>query len=177
MEMVEGWYALQLRAKWESKVALALVAKGYDVLYPTYRSAVTRGRTSVMLERPLFPSYVFCHLRDGASGKIVTTPGVIRIVGSGRWPTPIPDSEISAIHKSIAADLPRFPCKFIPTGSRVRIENGPLAGAEGALVGESNSRNLIISINLLQRSVAVRVGVETAITAVGTYPFRESKAG
>lgn len=152
-----AWFAVQVRSRLEKAVSIALRYKGYDEFLPTYRSHKNlRGRTEE-IERPLFPGYVFCRIKSNATGLVITTPGVIKIVGSGGSPTAIESAEIEAL-QLIGKTLARSrPCRFLKVGQIVRINNGPLIGLIGLLVEVRNVRRLVVSIDLLERSVAVEI--------------------
>jgi transcription antitermination factor NusG len=91
---------------------------------------------------------------------ILTTPGVIRIVGVGKIPVPIEDSEINALQRITKAGLALRPCDYLRVGNRVRVEEGPLKGVEGILLKKKNEQRLVVSVTLLQRSVAVEFNSE-----------------
>ncbi len=152
------WYALQVKQRYEKITAAVLRNKGYREFLPTYR---TRRRWSDRLaevEFPLFPGYVFCHFDiNDRHAPIVTTPGVVRIVGVGRIPAPVADDEIGAIHQVIESGLAAEPCRFLQAGARVRVEYGALAGVEGIFLEAKKHQRLVISVTLLQRSIAVEI--------------------
>lgn len=89
--------------------------------------------------------------------KIVTAPGVIRIVGDGVGPLAIPAHEIEAIQRIVATNLATEPWPIPQIGQRVRIEFGPLRGIEGVMLLAKNEQRLVVSITLLQRAVAVEI--------------------
>jgi transcription antitermination factor NusG len=146
MSILRLWYALQIRCRYERVVAGSLTVKGYDVFLPTYTDP--KG-----VERVLFGGYLFCRIGESVTGKIVTTTHVLRIVG-GHKPVPVDDLEIQNLMQTVKPQVRCQPYRYLPIGSRVRIENGPLAGVEGILASEGNSKRLIVSIHLLRRSVA-----------------------
>ena len=88
---------------------------------------------------------------------ILSIPGVVHVVGVGRTPIPIDESEIAAIQAAVKSGLPRQPWPFLEIGHRVRIEYGPLSGMQGILLGFRGHQRLVLSVTLLQRSVAVQV--------------------
>jgi len=93
---------------------------------------------------------------------ILTTPGVTSIVGAGKTPVPVDDEEIEAIRAILRSGLAALPWPFLCVGSRVYIERGPLAGVEGIITNMDKVYRLIVSISLLQRSVAVEIDREWA---------------
>jgi transcription antitermination factor NusG len=112
-------------------------------------------------ELPVFAGYVFCQFDPLRRLPIITTPGVLHIVGLGKTPLPVENSEIQALQHITRAGLALQACDYLKVGNRVRIEEGPLKGVEGILIDKRNSRRLVVSVTLLKRSVAVEVGCES----------------
>jgi transcription antitermination factor NusG len=109
-----------------------------------------------LVEMPLFPGYVFCRFDPKTRLPILKIPTVMSVAGMGRTPEPIPDSEISALQTVCKSGVSAVPCPYLTAGAKVRILEGPLAGLEGILVEDKETR-LILSVTLLQRSVSVEV--------------------
>jgi transcription termination/antitermination protein NusG len=150
------WFAVQVWAGREQLCARHLQSRNYEVFLPSRperRRWSDRVRT---VEQPLFPGYVFCRAESTVTGRIVTTPGAIRILGSP-YPAPVPVHEIEAIRRVVAAGLFTEPWQFVQTGQRVRIAQGPLRDTEGIVVTVKNRHRLIVSIDVLRRSVAVEI--------------------
>jgi transcription antitermination factor NusG len=99
---------------------------------------------------------VFCRLDVTKRLPVLTVPGIVGIVSSGRTPLPIDEREISSLRLVMESELPVGPCSYLKIDDRVRVTSGPLSGAEG-YVTHSDSDRLIVSITLLQRSVSVEV--------------------
>ena len=153
----EFWFALQVRRRWEKSTASLLEGKGYRTLLPTYESRLCRsGRTKDVVS-PLFPGYVFCSFDVLKRLPILITPGVISIVGRGRVPAPLEIHEISAIKTLVSSRAPAEPWPYLEVGQRVRIDNGALCGMEGILIAFKGTQRIVISVSLLQRSVALEV--------------------
>jgi transcription antitermination factor NusG len=107
---------------------------------------------------PLFPGYLFCRFNSqDRLLPILTTPGVMSIVGIGKTPVPISDEEIDSIKAVIRSGLHSQPAMFLCTGSNVVLERGPLSGLEGIVVGLAGNCHLIVSVTLLQRSISVQI--------------------
>jgi transcription antitermination factor NusG len=153
-----SWYALQVRYQHEHFVATVLKGKGYHHFLPTWRRRRRWCDRIVETDSPLFPGYVFCHF-DAHDRRvpIVTTPGVVRIVGAPNGPLPVDDAEIAAIQRVVASGAAAGPWPFVKVGERIRIQRGALAGIEGILVEVKNRRRLIVSVTLLQRSIHVDI--------------------
>ena len=151
------WFALQVRPKYERLVASALLFKGYESFLPLCRRRSRWSDRIKEIELPLFPGYMFCRFEVNKRLPILVTPGVQRIVGIGKAPHPVDDSEIAALQAIVISGLRAEPWPYIQIGQRVRIERGSLAGVEGILTGVRGPARLVVSVNLLQRSVAVEI--------------------
>ncbi len=153
-----NWYALQVRHNHEKSVTATLRNKGYEPFLPSYRARHRWSDRTVEIDSPLFPGYVFCRFDPSARRvPIVSTPGVIRIVGGPGGPIAVDEQEIAAVRTVVASGIASRPWPFLKTGQTVRIRHGVLAGIEGALVEVKNQQRLIISITLLQRSIQVDI--------------------
>jgi transcription antitermination factor NusG len=159
------WYAVHTRAKHEKAVAAQLAFKGYEVFMPTRRVRKRWSDRMQEIEAPLFEGYTFCRLDLSLAGRIVTTPGVIRILGIGNKPLAIDDAEIAAIQRVAASGCEVAPVPYLEVGQRVRIEAGSLAGVEGILQSVRGANRLVVSVSLLQRSVAVEIDAEMVAAA------------
>jgi transcription termination/antitermination protein NusG len=151
------WYALQVRQRTEKLTAQLLDQKGYGPFLPTY---VVKRRWSDrvrIVDQPLFPGYLFCKLDPRVRMPLLTTPGVISIVGAGHHPIAIPDGEIDAVRRITNSAAAVEPWPYLKSGEKVTISDGPLRGVQGILASVKSCCKVIVSINLLQRSVAVEV--------------------
>jgi transcriptional antiterminator NusG len=154
-----NWFALQVRARWESSTATQLSGKGYPVLLPTRRTK-NRNRTSTRTNPPLFPGYIFCEFDALNRLPILVTPGVIAVVSSGRVPMPVSDAEIAAIQTIISSGASAEPWPFLEVGNKVRFESGALRGLTGILIHVKGNHRIVVSVSLLRRSVAVEIDRE-----------------
>jgi transcription antitermination factor NusG len=159
----ESWYALRIRTRSEKLSCAVLEAKGYQVFLPTYTRHHRQVNRRIEQEQALFPGYLFCRLVPNATGKMVTSPGVICVVGFGGHPVPVSDSELESVRVMMSTGMATQPWRYIPAGTQVRVQSGPLEGAQGLLVSGSDSRRLIVSITILQRSVAVVLSDDTIL--------------
>lgn len=152
-----AWFAVQTKPKHEKSVSRFLEGKGYEQLLPLYQSwHRSSGRLQGVL-LPLFKGYTFCHFDPLHRLPILMTPGVSGIIGRGRAPEPIPTEEITRIRESCASGLQIMPWPYLERGDLVRVECGPLQGVEGFFVHEKNTSRLVVSVQILRRSVAVEV--------------------
>ena len=153
-----SWYAVQVSARQELVIASQLRLKGYEEFVPAGRGRRTWGSRVKQVSLPLFPGYVFCRLNlEERLLPLFTTPGVVRILGAGRVPIPIDDSEIHSLKTAVESGADLQPYPSIALGARVFITEGPLSGCVGVVVNLKKTWRLIVSITLLQRSVAVEI--------------------
>jgi transcription antitermination factor NusG len=126
-------------------------------LLPLYKSVRKWSDRVKELEQPLFPGYLFCKFDFQERRPIVTTPGVLQIVGYGRTAIPVSDHEIQALQLAVSSGIPRQPWPYLEVGQRVRVIYGTLTGLEGILVNIKGNHRVVLSVALLQRSVAMEV--------------------
>jgi transcription termination/antitermination protein NusG len=157
MILNESWYALHVRPRAERMVSQMLGDKGYEPFLPTYVSRRRWSDRVKELDMPLFPGYLFCRVTPSSAGRIVTTQGVIRIVGAPGAPMPVDDDEIDALRTVVESRLHLEPWPYLRVGQRVRIDAGPLCGLHGVLIRISDQQRFVVSVSLLQRSVSVEV--------------------
>jgi transcription antitermination factor NusG len=134
--------------------------KGYETFLPLYQKRRRYSSRVKDSQLPLFPGYVFCRFNPLTRLPILTTPGVIQLVGSGRTAIPIDDREIISLQTALNIQVSTEPLPFLLKGQKVRITGGPLAGVEGIVLGIKQCLRLVLSITLLQRSVLVEVDRE-----------------
>ena len=167
------WFALWTQSHCEQLVCDQLRAKGFEAFLPTMRQWSRRAGVRRLIPVPMFPSYLFVHhaIEKRSYIDIVNTRGVVRILGE-RWDrlAPIEDSEIDGIQRLERSDLALLPYPYLREGQRVRIVEGALSGVEGILVRNKTSRGLLVlSVNLLNRSVAVEVECSTVVPVESTH--------
>jgi transcription termination/antitermination protein NusG len=168
------WFVLWTHSHSERLVHDQLAAKGFDIFLPTMKTWSRRKGAQSAIAVPMFPGYVFVHhpIDKPSYVEIAKTRGLVRILGE-RWDrlTAVADDEIEAIRRVVASDVPVFPHPYLREGQQVRITTGPLAGVEGLLVSTKPQKGLlVVSVELLQRSVAVEVDC-TDVRPV-SYPSR-----
>ena len=151
------WYALQTKPRHEKNVTALLQGKGYELLLPLYQSwhrSAGRMRSATL---PLFPGYAFCRFAVHRRLPVLMTPGVFSIVSRGHLPEPIAEDQIAMVQAACGAGLPVAPWPYLEWGDRVRVEVGPLQGVEGIFITEKSTSRIVISVDLLKRSLAVEV--------------------
>jgi len=169
------WWALYTRHQHEKTVAEMLSAKGFEVFLPLYESVRRWKDRKKMITLPLFPCYVF--VRGGLQRRlqVVTTPGVHMILFHGEQVAMIPGVEIEAIRKAVEGPLRVEPHPFLKCGERVRVTRGSLLGVEGILVRKKNLYRLVLSVDMMAKSVAVEIDA-TDVEPVTT-PGMQARAG
>lgn len=155
-------FALLVKSQHEKSVASVLHGKGYEKLLPLYSVSRRWSDRIKQLALPLFPGYVFCRFDLNKRLGILVTPGVLQVVGAGKVPLPVDDREIEAVRSIVKSGLQAEPWPFLKVGQRVSIERGSLEGVEGILLAIKKPYRLIVSVTLLQRSVAVELDQDWA---------------
>lgn len=153
------WYAAYTCANHEKRVAEQLGVREVEFFLPLYLSVRRWKDRRVTLELPLFPGYVFVRMAMRDRLQVQTVSGVARLVGFDGAPAALPNQEIEALRSSLGSAVKVEPLPYWNAGQRVRVRSGPLAGMEGILMRRKGSFRVVISIDLIQRSVAVDVDV------------------
>jgi transcription antitermination factor NusG len=157
------WYALRVKPNHEKTVSTMLREKQIEAYLPLFKSKRRWSDRVKEIDLPLFPGYLFCrlNLNVGSRMPLLTTPGLLYIVGRGKTPEPVEESEIQAIHSISASGLPYAPWQSLMIGQKVRLKAGPLAGIEGVLTRIGSQFKIYVSVTLLQRSVSVEVDADS----------------
>ena len=153
----QPWFAVQVMGHREKIAHDFLLARGYESFLPIYRCRRHWSDRIKHLELPLFPGYIFCRFNLYNRLPILQTPGVLYIVGIGKTPAAISEEEILAVRSIVEARLPTQPWPFLQAGQKVRLNCGPLQGLDGIVLQLKSSCRLIVSVKLLQRSVATEI--------------------
>ena len=151
------WNVVYTRHQHEKLVAESLAGNGFEVFLPTYNVIRQWTDRKKQLSLPLFPCYVFVRSNFERRLQVLTTPGVHFLVMFAGQPAPIPDMEMDAIRKAVESRLRVEPHPFLRCGDWVRVTSGPLADVEGILVRKKGSYRLILSTELLGKSIAVEI--------------------
>jgi len=151
------WFAVRVRSNQERVAIAHLRERGYEEFAPSYKTERVWSDRKKQIDQYLFPGYVFCRFNPNERLPVLTAPGVVDLVGFGRIPAPIPEDEIERVRKMVESGLLVSPFPFVKVGETVLIERGPLTGVEGILVEVKGRYRLVVSINLLQRSVSAEV--------------------
>jgi transcription antitermination factor NusG len=164
------WFALSTIPRHEKNVSELLAQRCIEAFLPLYRTRRQWKKSCpVVLELPLFPTYVFVRIVRHARGAVLGLPGVLAIVGSPREPWPLPDLEIEALRSGLL-ERKIEPHPYLIVGERVRIKTGVMTGVEGVLVRKKNNFRVVLSLDTIMWSVAVEVDaddIEPANTFAG----------
>jgi len=161
------WYAAYTFAQHEKCVAAELGAREVEHFLPLYSSVRRWKDRRVQLEVPLFPGYVFVRLALRDRLRVVQIPSVVRLVGFNGLPTALPDAEMEIIRSGLSQKLCAEPHPFLTVGRRVRITGGPFGGLEGILKRKKNNLRVVVSLELIQRSVVVDVDAADVRAVIG----------
>ncbi len=153
----DRWYALTVAPRHEFRVQEGLASLGkVEAFLPTYQDKRVWSDRTKIIEVPLFAGYVFARFDSHAARMhVLRLGGVKSIVGFGSEPLPLPDAEIESVRALVASGFPVKQWPFLRAGQKVRVEHGPLRGTEGVIVSQKDEWMMVVSIELLQRSVAV----------------------
>lgn len=153
------WYAVLTRARHEKAAAHRLGERGVTTFLPTVTEVHRWNDRKKTVELPLFSCYLFVKLMPGNEERqrVLRTDSVLGLVGTQGLGTPIPNEQIDAIRTLVSEQLPCCSHPFLKTGQRVRIRGGALEGIEGILLSRNGDRRLIISVDAMQRSLAIQV--------------------
>ena len=158
-DIEQSWYALLTRARNEKIVAHRLQEVGVTSFLPVVSELRKWSDRKKLVEFPLFSCYVFAKLTPTNEGRLkaLKIDGVYSLVGARGEGTTIPDEQIDAIRRITEEQLAWQVHPFLKIGQRVRIRSGALDGVEGILVGRSGESTLVVSVDAIQRSLAVRI--------------------
>jgi transcription antitermination factor NusG len=149
--------ALVVRPRAERTVQEGLANVGLETFVPWHGVRRHWSDRIKVLKQSLFPGYVFCRSTFAERRLVMNQGGVCGVVSFDSRPALIPNDEISSLRRAVDSQLPLGPWPFLSVGQRVRIEKGLLAGLEGTLARDATAWRVVVSINALQRSVAVQV--------------------
>jgi transcription antitermination factor NusG len=171
-ELPASWYAIQTRSRFEKAVRTELTSRGIENYLAEFTEVHQWKDRKKAVAMPLFPGYVFARFRaaERARGEVLRTNGVVRILGTGCVMEPIPSTEIESIRLLLLSGNQCYPYPFVREGSWIRVRRGPFTGVEGRLIQVKNQTRLVLSIDLLSRSVA------TEVDARDVEPARDPRA-
>ena len=153
----DEWHAIYTRHQHEKPVAQSLVGNGIEVFLPVYTTMRRWSDRKKQISLPLFPCYVFVRGNFERRFRIITTPGVHSIVMFAGQPAVISELEVDAIRRAVESKLGIEPHPFLQCGDWVQVTSGPLTDVEGILVRKKSSYRLVLSAQLLGKSMSVEI--------------------
>lgn len=156
-DLTSNWFAIHTKVRRERVANSALQNRGFETFLPLCKTRRRWSDRIKELEVPLFPRYFFCRFKLHDHRQVVTTLGIEYVVGIAKNPVAIPDAEIASLEAVMRSDMAAQQWPFIQKGQWIRITSGALAGIEGILQDCRGNRRLVISVTLLQRSVALDI--------------------
>jgi transcription antitermination factor NusG len=152
-----NWYALYTCPRHEKQVAEQIKQRRISCFLPLYRSVRRWKDRRKELELALFPGYVFVHIGLQDRLSVLQLRGAVRFVSFNGHPAPLPDGEMESLMNALASGVRANPHPYLTVGRRVRVRYGPLARAQGILVRRKDKFRVVLSLDILMRSVGVEV--------------------
>lgn len=158
-ESATQWFAVRTRSRHEKVVERGLQGQGLEVFYPVVNQIHQWSDRRKLVEAPLFAGYTFVRIAPTVEQRVrvLRTQGVVELVGAQGQGIPIPDDQMEAVRAVAALNLPFTQHVFLKIGQRVRVRGGALDGVEGVLVANNGTRNLVISVEPIQRALSIRI--------------------
>jgi len=151
------WFAVYTNSRHEKVVARQLQDRSIETFLPLYRTWHRWKDRRKLVELPLFPSYVFVRIEAQKRLLVLQVPGVVTLVSFNSEPAALPEKEINALRNGLENDVHAEPHPYLRVGRKVRVTRGPMVGAEGILSRKKDKYRVVISIDVLSRSIAVEV--------------------
>src|SRR5215471_8867369 len=158
------WYALYTCPRHEKIVQLQLTAKAFEAYLPLYTSLRRWNDRTALVDLPLFPGYLFVRIALSTRLRVLTVPGVVRLVGFNGKLASLAEEEIQAIKTAVALKIAE-PCPYLVEGKRIRVTNGPLKGLEGIVTRRKGRLRAVVSVHSIMQSFSVE------LDAVDTQPI------
>ena len=154
------WYALYTRSRHEKAVDERLHEKDIESFLPLYDIQSRWKDRRKWVQKPVFPGYLFARPSPESLWLLSVMPGVVQVVGDGRRPIPVPDDQVDAVRRMVESSARVAPLPYLQAGRRVYVRVGPLQGIEGFIVRRNGRHRLVVSVDLLGRSVAAEVDID-----------------
>jgi transcription antitermination factor NusG len=151
------WFAILTRVGREKHATMLLENSGFECFLPLSKSTRKWSDRLKEIELPLFPGYLFCRMNPNDRLPVLMIPGVMQIAGAGSTPIPVEEHEIAAIKRVEKSGLSAMPWPYLKIGNIAKIEEGPLRGLTGIVIRIKSGLKLVLSVELLQRSIAVEI--------------------
>src|SRR5215471_2558434 len=159
------WYAVYTWARHEKRVARHFEQRGIQYFLPLYTAVHVWNKKNAKVTLPLFPGYVFVQTSRRTRHHPLTVPGVVHFVGNSNAPAEIPAEELEFLRNAIRMKRKIEPHPYLAPGNRVRITSGPMSGITGVIQRTSTGCRIVISVDMVMRSVAVEVDASSLMAA------------
>ena len=171
------WYAGYTASRHEKRIAEQLEQRSIEHFLPLYQTIHRWKNGRHRVELPIFPGYVFVRIALRERLRVLEIPGFVRLIGFSSIPCALPDAEIEAMRNALNTGIKAEPYPYLTIGTRVEIRNGPLQGMTGILLRRRGQCRVVLSIDLIQRSMAVEVEAEDIVPVrTSTNPTRRQLA-
>lgn len=167
--MNQNWFALTVQPNHERTAERGLLNRGLEAYLPTHKVKRRWSDRQKELDVVLFPGYVFCRFEKSDLMRVLNAPSVRSVVGIGKTPAPVDDSEICAVKALVSSGRPILPWPYLRIGQNVRIDRGPLAELRGVVVRVKDSCRVVVSVEALGSSVAVEVDADALAPDTSLY--------
>jgi transcription antitermination factor NusG len=169
------WYAGYTASRHEKRVAEHFAQRGVEHFLPLYETIHrwNNGRHRVQL--PLFPGYIFVRIALRERRRVIEVPGFVRLVGFNSLPCPLPEADINRMKEALNKGVVAEPYPYLTVGTRVEVRNGPLQGMTGILVRRQTKCRVVISVDLIMRSMAVEVEAADVVPVRGSVALSPSQ--
>jgi len=158
-EAAKNWFAVFTAPRHEKRIETHFHLREIENFLPVYRKQRKwKDGSKGMLQLPLFPNYIFVRIGCGERVSVLKVPGVLSIVG-GAKPLAVPDSDIHFLREGLQHGKIE-PHPYIAVGTRVRIRSGVMAGMEGVLLRKKNNFRVVLTLDVIMKSVTVEVDLE-----------------
>ncbi len=151
------WYAVYTRSRHEKRVAQQFTYRAVETFLPVYETVRRWKNGRHLIQLPLFPGYAFVRIALRDRLDVLKIPGVVRLVGFNGTPTPLAEEEVESLRRALAGGMRAEPHPYLRVGQRVRITAGPLAGREGILMRRKGNLRVVLSTDLIQRSISLDI--------------------
>lgn len=157
------WFAVYTKSRHEKVVHASLLSQDVEAFLPLHQVLSQWKDRRVWVEKPLFPGYLFARLPWDQLWVARAVRGVVHLVGDGERPVPVPEEQVLAVREMMERPVAVDPWPYVQEGDRVLVTSGPLIGLQGFFVRWKNAAKLVISVDLLGRSVAAEVNADSVV--------------
>lgn len=160
MQRETHWYAVYTNARHEKSVADHLISKAIEVFLPTVTVVSTWKDRKVKLQIPAFPGYVFTKICLNERGRVISVPGVVKMLSFNGVPARLDESEIENIRLCQQRGVLIEARSLFGVGKKVRVKSGLLEGLEGFVSQCKDERRFIVPLSLIGQSIVVQVDID-----------------